>query len=388
VLAGNRGLDVKRLVQLLAGDLDWLVMKALEKDRNRRYDTPGSFAEDIERYLHHEVILARPPSTAYKLKKFAQRNRATVITTTVVAASLVLGIVLASWQAVRALAAEGQATQAQAQAEIDRDRAKWEKQRAENALAEVQKEKQRAEKALAEAKSERSKAERSSIWAVQMDCLFSAMDMELKGSHQMAERLYLNGLDVLKIWPGAGYGDTQIVTLALCSFYGRRNTPEKGELLLRKLLDWYKQHPLQDAQGNDEVNGRILDALGLNLLQQHKWADAEAIFRACLPIRERQEKWLTQMGSTLSVGWNTRSMLGQSLIGQKNYEQAERYLTEGYKGGKDLVNAYERFGGDTGMVLPMLPVKETLERLVQLYEAWDKPDEAAKWRKELEAFKK
>ena len=46
-LAGNRGLDVKRLVQLLAGDLDWVVMKALEKDRNRRYDTPGSFAEDI-----------------------------------------------------------------------------------------------------------------------------------------------------------------------------------------------------------------------------------------------------------------------------------------------------------------------------------------------------
>ena len=69
IVAGNRGLDVKRLVQFLAGDLDWVVMKALEKDRNRRYATPGNFAEDIERYLRHEAILARPPSTGYRLQE-------------------------------------------------------------------------------------------------------------------------------------------------------------------------------------------------------------------------------------------------------------------------------------------------------------------------------
>ena len=63
-------------------------MKALEKDRNRRYDTPGNFAEDIERYLRHEAILARPPSTLYKLRKFAQRNRAAVLTAAAVAAAL------------------------------------------------------------------------------------------------------------------------------------------------------------------------------------------------------------------------------------------------------------------------------------------------------------
>ncbi|HEY7153037.1 MAG TPA: protein kinase [Gemmataceae bacterium] len=74
ILAGNRGLDVKRLVRLLTEDLDWVVMKALDKDRRRRYDTPGHFAEDVERYLRREPILARPPSTMYKLKKFFQRN--------------------------------------------------------------------------------------------------------------------------------------------------------------------------------------------------------------------------------------------------------------------------------------------------------------------------
>jgi hypothetical protein len=71
---------VKRLIQFLRSDLDWIVMKALEKDRNRRYSSPGEFAADLERYLRHEAILARPPSTAYRLKKFARRNRAAILT--------------------------------------------------------------------------------------------------------------------------------------------------------------------------------------------------------------------------------------------------------------------------------------------------------------------
>jgi eukaryotic-like serine/threonine-protein kinase len=109
VLAGNRGLDVKRLVQLLGGDLDWVVMKSLEKDRDRRYGTPGSCAEDIERYLRHEAILARPPSRIYRLRKLAQRNRAVMLTTAVVAVALLAGTALATWQAIRAKRAETKA---------------------------------------------------------------------------------------------------------------------------------------------------------------------------------------------------------------------------------------------------------------------------------------
>jgi serine/threonine protein kinase/tetratricopeptide (TPR) repeat protein len=109
VLAGNRGLDVKRLTQLLAGDLDQVVMKALEKDRNRRYDTPGHFAEDVERYLRREAILARPPSRVYRVKKFAQRHRAAVLTGAAIAAALLVGLAVATWQAVRATDAEAAA---------------------------------------------------------------------------------------------------------------------------------------------------------------------------------------------------------------------------------------------------------------------------------------
>jgi serine/threonine protein kinase/tetratricopeptide (TPR) repeat protein len=116
VVAGNRGLDIKPFVQLLAGDLDWTVMKALEKDRNRRYGTPGSFAEDIDRYLRHEAILARPPSTVYKAKKFVQRNQAVVLTAAAIAAALLVGTAVATWQAVRATQA-GVAAVAAAEAE-------------------------------------------------------------------------------------------------------------------------------------------------------------------------------------------------------------------------------------------------------------------------------
>jgi tetratricopeptide (TPR) repeat protein len=114
VLANQRGLDVKRLVQLLAGDLDWVVMKALEKDRNRRYDTPTSFAEDVARYLGREAILARPPSTAYKAKKFVQRHAAAVLTGCAMAAALLAGTALAFWQAIVATRAQQEALAAAA----------------------------------------------------------------------------------------------------------------------------------------------------------------------------------------------------------------------------------------------------------------------------------
>jgi serine/threonine protein kinase len=113
-LAADRGLDVKRLAHLLAGDLDWVVMKALEKDRNRRYDTPGSLAEDVERYLRREAILARPPSTFYRLNKFARRHRAAVLTAAAVTALLLGGAAVAGWQALRATRAEAEARAAAA----------------------------------------------------------------------------------------------------------------------------------------------------------------------------------------------------------------------------------------------------------------------------------
>jgi tetratricopeptide (TPR) repeat protein len=74
-LAANRGTEPAKLTRLVRGELDWIVMKALEKDRNRRYETANAFALDVQRYLHDEPVLACPPSAGYRLRKFARRNK-------------------------------------------------------------------------------------------------------------------------------------------------------------------------------------------------------------------------------------------------------------------------------------------------------------------------
>jgi serine/threonine protein kinase len=99
-LAAQRHTEPKRLMALLRGELDWVVMKCLEKQRDRRYETANGLARDLQRYLAAEPVEARPPSAPYKLKKFAQRNRAAVLTAVAVAAALLAGTALATWQAV------------------------------------------------------------------------------------------------------------------------------------------------------------------------------------------------------------------------------------------------------------------------------------------------
>jgi serine/threonine protein kinase/WD40 repeat protein len=106
-IAANRGLESSRLSELVRGELDWIVMKCLEKDRGRRYETANSLARDLERYLADEPVLACPPSAGYRLRKFARRHKAAVTAAALTAAALVLGLVVSTALAVWALNAEG-----------------------------------------------------------------------------------------------------------------------------------------------------------------------------------------------------------------------------------------------------------------------------------------
>ena len=72
---GSAALEPAKLTRLVRGELDWIVMKCLEKDRNRRYETASGLAADVRRYLNDEPVLACPPSAGYRLPKFARRNR-------------------------------------------------------------------------------------------------------------------------------------------------------------------------------------------------------------------------------------------------------------------------------------------------------------------------
>ena len=92
-VSANRQSEPKRLSQLFRGELDWIVMKALEKDRNRRYDTASSFAADVQRYLHDEPVQACPPSAIYRFGKFARRHKAALTAALVLAFSVLLAVV-------------------------------------------------------------------------------------------------------------------------------------------------------------------------------------------------------------------------------------------------------------------------------------------------------
>ncbi len=92
-MAAQRKTEPAKLSQMLRGELDWIVMKALEKDRTRRYETANGLARDIQRYLADEPVEARPPSAGYRLRKFARKNRGPVLTAGIVLLALLVGIV-------------------------------------------------------------------------------------------------------------------------------------------------------------------------------------------------------------------------------------------------------------------------------------------------------
>jgi len=107
-IAAQRRMEPAKLVKLVRGELDWIVMKALEKDRNRRYETANGLAADVERYLADEPVQACPPSKWYQFQKLARRNRRVLAMAGVIGLALVLGTAISVWQAVRATDAEVQ----------------------------------------------------------------------------------------------------------------------------------------------------------------------------------------------------------------------------------------------------------------------------------------
>ena len=108
--SSRRLLQLKELIPLLRGDLDWIVMKALEKDRARRYETATGLAADVQRHLDNEPVTACPPGAAYRFQKLVRRNKLAFAAGTAVALALVFGVVASTWQAVRAKRAEQAAT--------------------------------------------------------------------------------------------------------------------------------------------------------------------------------------------------------------------------------------------------------------------------------------
>ncbi len=149
--SANRKSNPTQLSREFRGELDWIVMRCLEKDRNRRYETASGLARDIQHYLNDEVVEARPPSTGYRMKKFVRRHKGEVIATGLVLLTLLAGIAGTTW----GLIAATRAAEAERSAKDD---ALDQKRLAEQAA-------DRERKAKHEAEAKRQEAERNLAFA-------------------------------------------------------------------------------------------------------------------------------------------------------------------------------------------------------------------------------
>ena len=133
--AETRQMAPERLSRELKGDLDWIVLRALEKDRERRYGSATALAADIQRHLDHEAVEAGPPSAWYQFGKFARRNRLALASAASIALLLVAGIAVSTWQAVRATQAERLADANAREAQANYARAEEQRKRADEEAA-------------------------------------------------------------------------------------------------------------------------------------------------------------------------------------------------------------------------------------------------------------
>jgi serine/threonine protein kinase len=136
-VAAQRRTDPGKLPKLVRGELDWIVMKAIEKDRTRRYETANGLARDVERYLHEEPVEAGPPSATYRLRKYARKHRAALLTLAAFAGFLVLAAAVSTWLAFREMKARDAAEKAYKESQVSEAKAREEEAKAKQSAAEA-----------------------------------------------------------------------------------------------------------------------------------------------------------------------------------------------------------------------------------------------------------
>jgi tetratricopeptide (TPR) repeat protein len=152
-VAANRGMEPARLAGLLRGELDWIAMKALEKDRSRRYETATALARDVQHYLADEVVEARPPSAGYQLRKFARRHKGRVVAASLVLLALVAGTIGTTWgylRAERARQAEAERAEGERRANREAQQERDKAIRAERAALEYEQQRRKYAEAIAD----------------------------------------------------------------------------------------------------------------------------------------------------------------------------------------------------------------------------------------------
>jgi tetratricopeptide (TPR) repeat protein len=437
-IAACRSVEPRRLSGLVRGELDWIVMKALEKDRSRRYETANGLARDIQRYLADEVVEARPPSTGYRLRKFVRRHKGRVLAAALVLLALVAGTIGTGWgylRAERARQAEARRAEGERQARLDAEQQKAAAEAAERATRRALRpleENVRVMKArhgpdhpetlnamtyLAATYSGVGKRDRAlaideevlrlkkaklgpdnpqtlvsmynlaaSYWSLtQFDKSISLFEELLKrhaaaGGRQQTKTLFMAAQ------LGLSYKDAGRLAEALPLLEEGYQAGKKNRDLSwvgTELLDGYVQ-----AKRTTEVTALVKELLDDARLTRPQEGPALAhtlavVGSALLDVRSfaSAEPLLRESLSIYEREWpddwhtfKTRSLLGGALLGQNQFAAAEPLLLAGYEGMKNREKT----------IPPVYRshLAQAAGRLVDLFAATNKPDEFKRWQAE------
>jgi len=444
-MATNRRTEPRRLIGDLRGDLDWITMRALEKDRTRRYQTANALAADVRRHLGNEPVLARPPSAGYRAYKFVRRHRGGVAAASAVALALVAGLVAASLGWIRAREAERVATREAATAKAvsdfmvrlfevaDPNEARSRTLTAQEMLA-------RGVKGI-----DRALREQPEVQARIMTTLGNVYTS--MGLYQDAEPLAVKALETSRALLGREHPDTLKAAHALANLYWYQNRLKEAEALyseviasrrrvlgpeardtlkaqwdlsglysLQKRFDEMERLSLETFEAQRRLFGEddpdtlaTMHNLATLYYQRQRYAESARLNETVLEAKRRSqgddhpEVLFTMHNLATSYHKMGRYQdaerlyldvirLKERVLGEAHWTTAQSVVMLGtlklelkqYEEAEALLSrAYATQVAGLGKSHPR--TLEPARRLAELYEAWGKPTKASEWRARAQA---
>ncbi|HZM02426.1 MAG TPA: tetratricopeptide repeat protein [Candidatus Saccharimonadales bacterium] len=347
-VARQRHSEPLKLLGIIRGDLDWIVMKTLEKDRNRRYETANGLAMDIQRYLHSDPIVARPPSNLYRLQKLVRRNKLAVAAVGAVVTALVLGLAIATL----ALFKEQQARH---KAEVNEKRAQDEAAKSQQVAQFLKDMLKGIDPAVAKVSdttllqqilartAEQVGSDLKNQPEVEAEMLYTlGEDYWALGRYDEAETLHRRALDLRMKTLGSNNLDTALSLDGLgFIMYSREqlsNHPGHRKYQQEAEQDYRAALGIQTnlvGQTNADA-ARTLDHLGQVLELLGKLDESEAVLRSALAIRVKL------FGNTNVVVANSYAHLGITLTTLGKTNEAERLFLAASNISRELASNGQR----------------------------------------------
>ena len=348
-------------------DLETICLKCLEKQAARRYATARALADDLVRFLRNEPILARPPSGAYRAGKWIHRNLPLFCAASALFVLIVAGLGFAAWMfrnqrdaLQRALTAE------RARAEIQQSLNLRELRlsaldRFEGAAFRVIADTEAETRATLDALGSSGQAESEAVFLK----LKELADL-VRSQGRLTEAALIQRRAVAIGRKAVGAQDSRVLEtfLGLGVMLRSQGRFDEAEAVFREQLA---------AARATAVNTNVATALAslvVTLLYDQKFAEAEPLARELQALNERDyaDHWYP---------FNSRSMVGECLLRQRKYDEAEPLLLSGYEGMKQREQTI-------APAFRWIRLKEGIERLIRLYEETGRPDRAAEWRRQLD----